>query len=127
MQIAEAKPVNVNWLIGVTCVVALGMVLFLFDPAHSGFYPVCIFYRTTGWQCPGCGGLRAAHQLLHGHFAAAFRLNALLMVFLLPAACLFGTRWWICRSRNQPLRLHPFWLWFGLVVTVAFGIARNLF
>lgn len=29
--------------------------------------------------CPGCGSQRAIHQLLHGHIAEAFKLNALLI------------------------------------------------
>ena len=46
-----------------------GAVLFFFDPAKHGFYPVCVFHALTGWNCPGCGATRAAYQLLHGHAA----------------------------------------------------------
>src|SRR5208283_1274662 len=45
-------------------------VLFVFDPATAGFYPVCALHEMTGLQCPGCGGLRAMHQVFHGHLAA---------------------------------------------------------
>ncbi len=44
-----------------------GIVLFCFDPERCGFYPICIFHQSTGLLCPGCGSLRAMHQLLHGH------------------------------------------------------------
>jgi hypothetical protein len=55
---------------------AVGMVvLFLFDPATAGFYPTCLFRTFLGFQCPGCGSLRAVHQLLHGDLAAAWALN----------------------------------------------------
>src|SRR5260221_9010819 len=57
-------------------------VLFFFDPAEHAFYPVCFFHRTTGLLCPGCGSLRAVHQLSHGHLAAAFRVKPLLVVCL---------------------------------------------
>jgi hypothetical protein len=33
-----------------------------------------------GAPCPGCGSLRAAHQLLHGHFQEAWALNPTLMI-----------------------------------------------
>lgn len=55
-------------------------VLFLFDPATTGFYPPCLFRTFLGTQCPGCGSLRAAHQLLHGNFAGAWALNPTLIV-----------------------------------------------
>ena len=63
-----------------------GTVLYFFDPATAGFYPACLFRLVTGIPCPGCGSLRAMHQLLHGHFAAAFALNPLLVLGLLVAA-----------------------------------------
>jgi hypothetical protein len=57
-----------------------GVLLFFFDPATSSFYPPCLFRTFLGTQCPGCGSLRAAHQLLHGNIAAAWALNPTLMI-----------------------------------------------
>ena len=54
--------------------------LFVFEPGKSGFFPVCPFRLLTGFTCPGCGTTRALHQILHGHFAAAFMLNPLLLL-----------------------------------------------
>ena len=54
-------------------------VLFCFDPNRYPFYPLCFFHRATGLLCPGCGSLRALHQLLHGNLATAFHFNALLV------------------------------------------------
>jgi len=48
-----------------------GAVLFLFDLAKHGFYPICLFHSLTGLNCPGCGATRAAYQLLHGHLLRA--------------------------------------------------------
>jgi O-antigen ligase len=64
-------------------------VLYFFPPAETRFYPRCIFHAVTGLECPGCGSLRAAHSVLHGDFAMAFRLNPLLFI-LLPLA---GLAW----------------------------------
>ncbi len=55
-------------------------VLFFFDPATAGFYPPCLFKTVFGAPCPGCGSLRAMHQLLHGNVAAAWTLNPTLML-----------------------------------------------
>jgi len=103
-------------------------VLSLFDPAQHSFYPFCAFHRLTGLNCPGCGGLRALHQLLHGRVAAAFHCNAL-VVLGLPVAAWFGARrlWCWALGKAQPaFVLRPAWLWPGLAIIAAFGILRNL-
>ena len=45
--------------------------------ARFGIGFPCLFYRFTGYQCPGCGNTRAALALLRLDFGAAFRLNPL--------------------------------------------------
>ena len=57
-------------------------VLYYFDPETYGFYPRCQFFCLTGWKCPGCGTLRAVHQLLHGQVFEALRFNP--YVFMVP-------------------------------------------
>jgi hypothetical protein len=100
-------------------------ILFWFDPASYGFYPVCLFHRTTGLLCPGCGSLRALHQMLHGNFAAAFRFNPLLVISL-PLLIWFGALFAIKTLRHQRSSFQQKWLWLSLGVGLAFGILRNL-
>src|SRR5216117_4035091 len=106
---------------------ALGL-LFFFAPDQYSFYPHCVFYSLTGLQCPGCGGLRATHRLLHGDIAAAFHFNSLL-VMLLPASLLLGFAYVMGRLSGhdwlRPFR-RPFWLWLLLALIVVFAIVRNL-
>ena len=64
-------------LIGGACT-AVAALLFFFDPAASAFYPSCPLRALTGLLCPFCGGLRAAHALLHGHVLEAAALNPFL-------------------------------------------------
>jgi uncharacterized protein DUF2752 len=104
------------------------VILFAFEPGRSGFpYPTCLFHESTGLLCPGCGSLRALHQLLHGHFVAAFRCNALLVLSIPLLA------WWALRRgvaaigiRPYALRLRPRWLWSAGTLLILFGILRNL-
>jgi len=112
-----------------SCLVAgLGAaaILFFFDPAHIAIYPVCTFHRLTGLDCPGCGGLRAAHQLLHGHLAAAWRFNAFLVLSLPVLA------WLVLRLVRRHFRrdsapvIRPLWLWVWLAAWMAFSVLRNL-
>ncbi len=106
---------------------AASLLLFFFEPGRYAFYPRCLFHQTTGLLCPGCGSLRAIHQLLHGHIVAAAHLNALL-VFCIPPVCWVAGRACLRRLKGQaPMpHFHPAWLWAALVLGLSFGILRNL-
>ncbi|HYA79082.1 MAG TPA: DUF2752 domain-containing protein [Candidatus Nitrosopolaris sp.] len=111
----------------VLAVLGSGAVLFFFDPSAHGIYPVCLFHTLTGLNCPGCGGTRAAYQLLHGHLLVALRDNALFIVALAGLALhglWFATRK-ICR-RPATLAVPPRILWGFLVIAVVFSVLRNL-
>jgi len=115
--------VLVGYLIGG---VAAALLLFLFDPARFPIYPVCPFHQLTGLECPGCGSLRALHQLLHGHLVAAFRFNAF-VVLSLPVGVWLAARVVARKMRAEPAAPpRPVWLWGFLAAYLAFGILRNL-
>ena len=48
------------------------------DPATDTSGIPCLFHKLTGWNCWGCGGQRAFHQLLHGNLGKAASLNLLI-------------------------------------------------
>jgi hypothetical protein len=107
---------------------AAAAVLFAFDPATAGFYPVCPLHQMTGLECPGCGGLRAAHQLLHGHLDAAWHLNPI-VVLLVPVMLWLGLRE-VAREltgRTWPgIVNRPAYAWVLAAALVLFGILRNV-
>ena len=105
---------------------ACGAILFRFNPAEHAFYPQCFFHQITGLQCPGCGGLRAGHQLLHGHLLVALHLNAL-AVLALPLFAGF-----LCQEfagRRSGIRGGRFftswWSWGFVGLLLAFTVLRN--
>jgi hypothetical protein len=104
-----------------------GAVLFFFDPAQHGFYPICLFHSLTGLNCPGCGATRAAYQLLHGRLLRALHDNAL---FVLTLAALAAQSAWLVikKIRNQPVVfvMSPKMLWALLVIAFVFTALRNL-
>lgn len=116
---------NYLWLLAL---VPLMAVLYFFPPDQHRFYPRCMFHATTGLQCPGCGGLRATHQLLHGNLTAAFNYNPMYVISL-PFALFWGVAWLVKRRTGRdwlrPLR-HQAWLWLLVALVVAFAVARNL-
>jgi len=114
------------WWVGALLLVGVLALLFRFNPAEHAFYPFCFFQRMTGLQCPGCGGLRATHQLLHGHIATAFQYNPL-VVTAAPFALLFvAWRCWRRPARPLSARAAVGWTWVVLVVLLVFWIVRNL-
>jgi hypothetical protein len=108
--------------------VAAVVMLSLFDPATSGLFPPCPLRYLTGWYCPGCGSLRALHQLLQGNLRAAWRLNPLTLV-LLPflAYGLASHALFEIRGRHLPRLFLPAAFIRALcAVIILFGIARNI-
>jgi hypothetical protein len=114
----------------VMAAMALGCaaVLFFFDPSQYPIYPRCLFHRLTGWNCPGCGSLRAMHQILHGHLMAALRCNALLILSL-PCVAVFSLRQFFRWRAGLPVvfpRIRPAAMVLILGGLVVFTILRNL-
>ena len=106
----------------------LAVLLFFFAPEQHAFYPRCLLYTLSGWQCPGCGGLRATHHLLHGRFVTAFHYNPLLLLSLPILGTIFISH--LLRAVTGRSFTNPFkqtvWIWLLLIVVLLFGILRNL-
>lgn len=97
------------------------------DPGRPGHYPVCPLYRFTGLYCPGCGGLRGAHALVHGDLLTALRDNAPAVAGY-PVLAVLWTVWVVRAARGRPLRIDPppaLLRAVGLVLLV-FTVVRNL-
>ncbi|MFD7625910.1 DUF2752 domain-containing protein [Streptomyces sp. NPDC059851] len=96
----------------------------LADPTQPGGFPSCPFRALTGFDCPGCGSLRALHQLTHAHVAAAADYN-LLLVAVLPCVAVVWLR--VVTGRTGRRWLPP---WMGpramLVIVVLWTVMRNL-
>jgi hypothetical protein len=104
------------------------VVLWTFDPATSGLFPPCPVRYLTGWYCPGCGSLRAIHQLLHGNFMAAWAMNPL-TVTLLPFLAYGLVSHLLDQIRGHGLPqpfLRAVWIQALCAAIRLFGIARNL-
>jgi hypothetical protein len=116
-------------LAGMVAVFATSIaMLYFFDPATSGLFPPCPVRYLTGWYCPGCGSLRAMHQLLQGNLRAAWALNPLTVV-LMPFLA-YGTASYVLfqiRGKYLPrLFLPAVWIRALCAVIILFGIARNI-
>jgi hypothetical protein len=107
--------------------IAATLVAFV-DPHEPGHYPTCPSLLLTGWYCPGCGGLRMAHSVLHGDLAHAFSMNPLVLL-LLPVLAHLWVRWTVSTVRGVPMRsvlIRPKVLAGFLALLALYWIARNL-
>lgn len=106
------------------------------DPHVPGNLGTCPSLLLFGVYCPGCGSLRAIHDLTHGDLGAAFGHNVLVVPALLfvvgwavwairPRWLAGGldqiAQWW----RQSALARLPL-VWGLVVVLVAFTVLRNL-
>lgn len=125
----EAKRVQtIAWLAGATAAATAALILYAFPPGQAPLYPPCPLHAITGLQCPGCGGLRAAHHLLHGEVVEAWRLNPLAVLGTVGGIAWLGAQWlgrFLGRDLLQPFR-RAWILWAALVGIAVFGIVRNL-
>ena len=111
----------------ILAVVALAITAyyFLINPSTTTFGFQCLFYKTTGLYCPGCGGQRAFHHLLHGDFSLSFQDN-LLIFMVLP---LVGIKFYeeIFEKKIMPSFIYsPKFLAVVLTFVIIFTVLRNI-
>jgi hypothetical protein len=76
------------------------------DPSRPGHYPGCPILALTGAFCPGCGGLRAVHDLTHGDVGAALSSN-LVVTLAVPVAVVLWLAWLRRSLANNPPETSP--------------------
>jgi hypothetical protein len=105
----------------------VGALLGTVDPHVPGFYPVCPSYALTGLYCPGCGTLRALHDLWHLDLAGAWSMNPL-AVLALPFLVASWLAWARRAVTGAPRRwISPPWVPRALLLVVlAFWVLRNV-
>ena len=119
---ATAGPGRVTIALGTGAVFAGALTYIgLADPHRPGFLvPTCPFQALTGWYCPGCGGLRMTHDLLHGDVAAAVTDNVFVLVGTPLLVLWLVVRW--CLGRQLMPRPAVVTL---IVAVVAWTVVRN--
>ncbi len=98
-------------------------ILYSFDPLQSTFYPICVFKKFTGYDCPGCGSARSLHALLNGNILMAADYNLLLLI-LLPVI-IAGLLNFLNKNDNKLWTLVNKPVFF-LVIICIYWIMRNI-
>jgi len=120
-----------RWVTAGTTVVTAGALagyLFFVDPNNpSNAYPQCPLKQLTGIDCPGCGGLRATHAMVHGDIAGILDHNVLALL-VVPLIAYALTRWvlGLFDKKLPPFRL-PYVARYAVPIGVlVFTIVRNI-
>lgn len=102
--------------------------LYVTDPHEPGhLLPGCPFRFVTGLLCPACGGTRMVYDLMHGHFAAAWHDNRMLLLAA-PFALALMARWMFHGLRGRRWRPEPTPRTQALILltAVAWTVVRNV-
>ena len=107
------------------------LVLYLYNPSTSSFYPLCLFYSLTGMHCAGCGGLRATHALLHGNITESVTYNPLLIMgapilFVAGMAINYTRIFSFSRSKHEMDHLMRCLTPIVVITVIGYTILRNL-
>jgi len=115
---------------GLLCIAGAIGYTFITRPteANAGDPPSCLVKLTTGFDCPGCGGTRAAWFLLHGDLPAASR-HHMLFVFAVPFLLYAYIAWAGNKTfgwKLPQLSMGPKAIAWFLAIWGVFTIVRNL-
>jgi hypothetical protein len=101
------------------------------DPNQPGHYPGCPTKLLFGVDCPGCGMMRATHDLVTGNIAGALDHNVLIVLFA-PLVVVLWLRWFLRSWRGAApavtyaqFRRRNAWMYAALAGVLVFGVVRN--
>jgi len=97
------------------------------DPNEAGHYPTCPSLWLTGWYCPGCGSLRAIHDLAHLNVVGAIDMNPFAIIAIGWLVWRWG--WWLADAMGyrRVVKPAPAWALYLLAGTVvAYWVLRNV-
>jgi Protein of unknown function (DUF2752) len=106
---------------GALTAAALGYIGLVDPHKPDSIFPICPFRLLTGLNCPGCGGLRMVHDVLHGDLAAAINDNVWLLIGM---PLLAG--WMLLRRHRGKLPLTLPATAAVMITLLAWTVVRNL-
>jgi hypothetical protein len=126
-MLTEDKPGWPRFVLVVPLTILLLVVFRFIYPSLAGSMPSCPLLSLTGFQCPGCGGTRAADALVHFRWIDALGNHAwFVLVVLIGLPLIF----WMALKEKYPTfpgpQFHQNWLWFCLVSLIIFAVLRSM-
>ena len=87
----------------------------------------CLFYKITGFKCPGCGVTRMLFSLIKLDFKRAFFYNPVVFILLpfLVSYIIYQEYIYITKRKNN-LKIPEFVYYILIFILIIFGILRNI-
>lgn len=122
-----ARRRQLRWWAALALAGTLGLGYLAVANPHDPAVPMlkCPTKLVTGLDCPGCGGLRMTHDLLHGDLVSAAHSNVFLLG-MIPVVAVLLWRYGRARWRGQPLRVPSAAGYALIAVALVFMVVRNL-
>jgi hypothetical protein len=116
---------NFNKILLAVLALSITAFYFFWNPAENALLPSCPFKNLTGLFCPGCGGQRAFHALLHGNFTEAFHDN--LLIFIAIPIAFYKIILQLKSSASKDVFiLNSIGIWIFLSLMIIFMLIRNI-
>lgn len=105
-------------------------IYYKYNPTMPNWAVKCGFHELTSLNCPGCGGQRAIHALLHGHILEALRYNFIYVIGIpfFMYLYFYAINEYILKNRKQKnnfIFTAKFGFGFAIFI-VTFFILRNI-
>lgn len=89
----------------------------------------CIFYKLTGFYCPGCGGTRAFNMLIQGNLLRSLMYHPVVIYGAIIYAWYMVSNGIELLSKGKwriGLRYHQWLVYLGIVILAANFIIKNI-
>lgn len=109
------------------CITILLLIYKSYNPLENDLFPKCIFYKYTGFLCPGCGSQRAIHYLLNLNILSAIKQNILVVLFIPYLLIIFLTNVYPKFFHTLKYQLEkPLTIKITLIIILSYWLLRNI-
>ncbi len=117
-------------VISIVLVLTILLLGYYFLNFRYNFGIPCIFYKITGYKCPGCGTTRALFSLINGNIKEAFNYNKLLFIvtpFLL-LYFIYKSYIYVLNKKETTLinKIVKYTSYFMIIIALLYSIIRNI-
>lgn len=115
-------------ILPIVSILLLQAIKILYNKFVTRRFMPCLFYVTTGYKCPGCGGTHSFYALMRGNILQSLQYNALVPILALSFVVIY-IRAFIKIVLQRPILILPKddrWIYIPLILFFIYCILRNI-